>query len=86
MTEPTDADFDNMHHALGRPRKSGIDTHRNYYCTQAHGPTAQRFEELGWWDFVRTINEGRDAIYCVNGAGQQALVGWMKAKATEPRP
>lgn len=80
MSTPTDADFDDMHHALGRPRNDHTDCYRNYYACQAGGETAKRFEALGWWDFGRTINEGRNAIYHVNGAGKQALAEWMQAR------
>ena len=73
----TEADFDDMHHALGRPSDPRWDTYRNHYCTEVGGDTAQRFEALGWWDFVTSINGGRDAIYSVNGTGKEALAGWL---------
>lgn len=75
--EPNDDDFDDMHHALGRPKASKGDTYRNYYCCPAGGMTAQRFEALGCWDFGRYINDGADAIYHVNGVGKQKLGEWM---------
>jgi hypothetical protein len=80
---PTDEDFDDMHHAIGRPKGSLKESYRNYYCTKAGGGLAQRFEQLGFWDFQRTINDGRDAIYAVNMAGLAALEKWL---ATLPRP
>ena len=75
-----DEDYDDMHHALGRPAKANEDTYRNYYCTEKEGNTAKRFEALGFWDFITTINGGRDAIYSVNGAGKEALGKWLNAK------
>lgn len=81
MTTPTDDDYDDMHHALGRPERTGVDTFRNYYCCETDGPTYQRFEQLGWWDFVRFINDGTSAIFCVNGAGTAALASWMNRPA-----
>lgn len=77
---PGDADFDDMHHALGRPKRADRDTYRNYYCCEAGSETALRFEALGWWDFVRTINDGNDAIYTVNGAGKAALAEWLEKR------
>jgi hypothetical protein len=81
---PTDNDFDDMHHALGRPKSSAEETYRNNYCCETGSATAQRFETLGLWDFVRLINDGRDTIYCVNGAGKEALARWMEARNVKP--
>ena len=80
MIDPTDADFDDMHHALGRPQSSTMGTYRNHYCVERNSETAKRFEELGWWDFCRTINDGRDAVYSVNGVGKLELEKWMVRK------
>lgn len=77
---PTAADYDDMLHAFGRPKK-GKEPYRNYYCCEAIGETAKRFEALGWWDFGRFINDGRDAVYHVNGAGRQALAAWEKQRS-----
>jgi hypothetical protein len=76
---PVEEDYDNMLHALGRPKRHQKDCYRNYFCTAADGELAERFELLGWWDFGRRINDGQDAIYHVNGAGKQALAEWMDA-------
>lgn len=78
--EPTADDYDNMHHALGRPVNERVDCYRNYYCLPAESEQARRFEALGWWDFCRRINGDRDAIYSVNGAGKQALHEWLRAR------
>ena len=77
---PTDEDYDDMHHALGRPINPAQETYRNYYCCSAETEQPKRFEDLGWWDFVTTINNGRNSIYSVNGAGKQALAEWLGAK------
>lgn len=74
---PSAADYDDMHHALGRPAQPMHDTYRNHYCTEAGGKLARRFEALGWWDFCHEINDGRDAIYSVNAVGKQALAEWL---------
>jgi hypothetical protein len=79
--QPTDDDFADMHHALGRPeRLGGYFCSRNYYCTPRGGEQARRFEALGLWDFVRAINDGKDAVYAVNGAGRDRLMTWMKRR------
>jgi hypothetical protein len=72
----TDDDYDNMHHAIGR--KGIVDAYRNHYCTQVGSDIARRFDETGCWDFRRTINDGRDAIYSVNLTGLDALQKWLK--------
>ena len=79
-----DEDYDDMHHALGRPVLASSATYRNYYCIGKGSDTAKRFESLGFWDFITTINAGRDAIYSVNGAGRAALGKWLAAKADTP--
>ena len=70
-------DFDDMLHALGRPQKPNMDTYRNYYCCDSDGMEAARFEASGCWDFVRHINNGRDAVYSVNGVGKQRLAEYL---------
>lgn len=72
-----DSDYDDMHHALGRPFDTFSETHRNYFCCEAGGDTAKRFEASGCWDFVRNLNSGRDSIYCVNTIGKRLLVKWL---------
>ena len=79
---PGDADFDDMHHALGRPKTAAAETYRNHYATEAGGDQARQFEALGWWDYVTTINKHTEAatldIYQVNGAGVGQLQDRMK--------
>lgn len=79
-TRPTDDDFDDMHHAIGRAN-SLKDAYRNYYCTPLGGSIAKRFEALGLWDLASTINDGRDGIFTVNMAGIAALESWLSARA-----
>ena len=83
--EPNDDDYDDMHHALGRPSSHNLDSaYRNHYCTNALGGTAQRFDALGCWNFVKYINEHlgaqKDAIYSVNSEGIAALTKWLQVK------
>lgn len=84
---PTPEDYDDMHHALGRPKqyRAGDQTVRNSFCCAAGSPTADRFEELGWWVLRCKINDGRDAIYAVSGFGKQALEKWMRVDGEEAK-
>lgn len=82
MAELSEGDYDDMHHALGRPQSSTDGTYRNYYCCSIGSGEQQRFEDTGCWDFGRYINDGRDAIYHVNGVGKQKLGEWMDRRAT----
>jgi hypothetical protein len=77
----TDADFDDIHHALGRPRSSSEveAAFRNSYCTETDGDQAKHFEALGFWTPTRSINGGRDTVYAVNDAGKKALARWLAA-------
>jgi hypothetical protein len=81
---PTVADYAAMYHALGQPKDPTAETCRNYYCTAAGSPKAQRFEALGWWTLSCIINDGRATIYCVNEAGKQALVECMNGDMPVP--
>lgn len=74
---PTDADFGDMHHALGRPAGPHVQPYRNYFCTEAGGALALRFEALGLWEKARTINEGRDAFYRVTDEGRALVWRWL---------
>lgn len=73
---PTDADFDNMHHALGRPDGPHVTPYRNYFAIDADSPTAQRFEALGLWLKGRQIGGGLVA-YHVTDEGQRLTMTWM---------
>lgn len=81
---PTEEDFDDMHHALGRPAASytpSTKTYRNHYCVDLEGHTSRRFKELGWWSLRTTINDGRDALWVVNDTGKAALAKWLRGEA-----
>ena len=83
ITGLTDEDFDDMHHALGRP-KVMANAYRNYFCTPAGGSNAKRFEETGMWKLRQLINEGRDAIYSVTEDGKAALAAWLASRGKRP--
>lgn len=88
MSEPTEDDFDDMHHALGRPVAADkIEcAYRNHYCVGVDTKASERFAALGWWEKRGTINGGRDAMWSVNDAGKKALAKWMEVRAKEPTP
>jgi hypothetical protein len=70
----TEADRDDMRHALGRPTDPFKQPYRNRYVCGVDTPTARRFEDLGVWDLVRVINDGRDAIYEVTEGGVSLIM------------
>lgn len=76
----TDADYDDMHHALGRPDGPHVKPYRNFYCCAADGPESDRFDALGCWRRAGTINEGRDAVFKVTPEGEALLMCWLKAR------
>lgn len=78
--DPTADDFDDMHHALGRPDGRHTQPYRNRYATDAHGRTAQRFEALGLWHRIGLINAGAMAMYEVNETGRALLMDWIDEK------
>ena len=70
------SDWDDMHHALGRPRDPTLETFRNYFATDDD----KRFRELaGYWD-VRDGNAitGGMAVARVTELGRQALADVMR--------
>lgn len=81
--EITPDDFDDMHHALGRPdlamlREGG--NYRNFYATEANSAWAQRAESLGFWD--RITHAGHSVVtYRVNSDGKSALADWLSLQA-----
>ena len=77
IERPTDEDFDDMHHALGRPKNAHARTYRNNFVCEAGGACATRFTNLGWWTLERKINNGRDAVFSVNADGRDALAIWL---------
>lgn len=86
---PGDADFEQMHHALGRPDGAWVTPYRNYYCCAAKGPDAERFAVLGsYWNFQGLINKGDDAIYAVTPHGVREVMAWLaiRRRASGLRP
>lgn len=81
--EITDADFDDMHHALGRPDLATLlegENYRNFYATEADSPWASHAEALGMWD--RITREGVDIVtYRLNGDGKSALADWLRLQS-----
>jgi len=75
-SELSPSDWDDMHHALGRPRDPTKETHRNHYVTDDDA----RFRELaGYW----TVREGNaitggGSIARVTDFGRQALADVMR--------
>ena len=81
---PTDEDFDNVDHALGRPTGPG-EVYRNRFVIAVDSDRARRFQLLGWWTMAGKINGDRDGWFTVNEAGKAALAerkGWP----TDPPP
>jgi len=77
---PTGDDFDDMHHALGRPDGRHVQPYRNRYCTDTDGSTARRFEALGLWRRIGLINAGAMAMFEVNERGRELLMAWLDEK------
>lgn len=82
--EITAEDFDDMHHALGRPDLETLlegENYRNFYATEAGSSWARHAETLGVWD--RITREGAHLVtYRLNGDGKSALADWLKLKAS----
>lgn len=77
---PTDADFDDMHHALGRPDGPHVEPYRNRYICATQGPQGDRFDALGLWRRAGTINDGSDTVYVVTDEGQRLTMVWLVAR------
>lgn len=81
--EITEADFDDLHHALGRPDLETLlegENYRNFYATEEDSPWAQRAEMLGLWDRIPRRGS-RLVTYRVNGDGKSALADWLTLRA-----
>lgn len=81
--EITDADFDDMHHALGRPSWSVLALgghYRNFYAIEAGSDWAQRAEQTGFWAKISSDGD-RLAVYAVNEDGKSALSDWLALQA-----
>ncbi|MCR5876964.1 hypothetical protein [Phenylobacterium sp. J367] len=80
--EITDADFDDLHHALGRPDLSTLregECYRNFYATERGSEWAKRAEASGLWDLI-TGSEARMVTYRVNADGKSALEDWLSLR------
>lgn len=74
---PTDADFDDMHHALGRPDGPHVTPYRNRYVVGMDSPTASRFAGLGLWRLGGKMNQGQDGIFYVTDEGIALTLRWV---------
>ena len=84
--ELTEDDFDDLHHALGRPDLARLRAgkhYRNFYATDAGSPWAVRAESLGLWERITRDGE-RVVTYRVNDDGKSVLADWLELK--EPSP
>jgi hypothetical protein len=81
MLTPGDDDFDDMHHALGRPDGAWVVPTRNYFVCAVAGPQAERFAVLGhYWQRGGLINGGSDAVFFVTPEGQRQLMAWLELR------
>lgn len=86
--EITPDDFDDLHHALGRPDLATLlsgKNYRNYYATEAGSPWAQHAETLGMWERITRGTNGL-VTYRVNADGKSALADWLRLAPTPSRP
>lgn len=75
---PTEADFDNLHHALGRPEGPHVKPYRDHFCCDVDGEQARRFDALpDLWMRGRTINGGKDIYYHVTVEGLHRTMTWL---------
>jgi len=76
---PNDADFDHMHHALGRPDGPHVEPYRNYFAVDPKSRTARRFMRLGLWTRGRAMPGGL-ACFHVTPEGQRLTMAWLAAR------
>lgn len=77
--EITNDDFDDLHHALGRPDLDTLlvgECYRNYYATEAGSEWAVRAEQTGFWDLITRVGASM-VTYRVNADGKSALADWL---------
>ncbi len=82
--EITDADFDDMHHALGRPDVEKLvvgECYRNCFIVEIGSDTARRFEQTGFWTLTWRVNGDRDGVFVVNNDGKSALADWLRLRS-----
>ena len=80
--EITEADFDHMHHALGRPAGPHVVPYRNYFATSTDSPDAKRFEETGLWTKGQGVPGGL-TYYHVNAEGERRVWAWLAERNRE---
>jgi hypothetical protein len=81
--EITADDFDDMHHALGRPDLAALtagQNSRNFFATESGSSWAQHAEALGLWDRITRQGRGGIVTYRVNADGKSALADWLKLR------
>lgn len=86
---PGDDDFDNMHHALGRPAGRWVKPYRNFFVCAADGADAKRFEILGsYWERGGLLNGGRAVAFRVTPHGIREVMAWLalRERAAGLRP
>lgn len=87
VRKPDTADFDNMHHALGRPADPLVQTYRNRFCIGLETSQAARFRELAdYWALDGKINEDRDGLFSVTQHGRDALALFMTTGGDAAKP
>lgn len=72
-------DFDDMHHALGRPVGPHVVPYRNYFATNTGGPDALRFEDTGLWIKGQGVPGGL-TYYHVSEEGIRCVMAWIAEK------
>jgi hypothetical protein len=77
---PTDADFDNMHHALGRPDGRHVKPYRNYFAVDTNSADARRFEELGHYWLKGPMISGGLRAYSVTPHGIDNVMAWLEQR------
>lgn len=80
MTPPTDADLDDMHHALGRPDGPHVKPYRNAYVIGRDTEEAARKRQTTGWREIGTMNAGADSVFKVTEEGVAAVWAWLAAK------
>lgn len=80
MTPPTDADLDDMHHAIGRPDGPHVKPYRNRYVIGRDTAQAARMRETTGWEEAGFMNAGKDSVFMVTPEGAALVWKWLEAK------
>lgn len=72
--------YDNIDHALGRPKDPLGPTYRNYYAAPTGDPVELEMAASNKWEIVHTQNDGLK-IYAVTHQGRWALHNYLKGKS-----